>query len=66
MVEACELVHFDEPPSIEVMLNEENVKPKLESKEYESSVWYLDNGANNHMTNCKKNFIELDEAIMAR
>lgn len=37
MAEACELVHSDEPASIEVMLNEERVKPKFGSEEeYES------------------------------
>lgn len=37
----------------ELMLNEESVVPKLRSgydKDVETNVWYLDNGASNHMT----------------
>ncbi|XP_074336066.1 uncharacterized protein LOC141673234 [Apium graveolens] len=50
-----------------VLLNESRVKPKLrtevEDKQGGSDVWYLDNGASNHMTAEKSKFRELDEKV---
>ena len=45
-----------------VYLNERNVDPKV----YEASsdkIWYLDNGASNHMTGVREWFCKLDEEI---
>lgn len=53
-----------------VLLNEEGVKPKLiandEGKKLGSNVWYLDNGASNHMTGEKAKFKVLNEGITGR
>lgn len=49
------------------MLHEGDVKPKLShdrSKLVESNIWYLDNGASNHMTGCRSKFKSLDEGVM--
>ena len=49
-----------------LLLNEGNVVPRLDrnkKKEIESNVWYLDNGASNHMTGQRSNFKELDEKV---
>lgn len=47
------------------MLNEESVIPKLKAIDgwRESQVWYLDNGASNHMTGQKGKFRELYESM---
>ncbi|XP_074336204.1 uncharacterized protein LOC141673363 [Apium graveolens] len=53
-----------------VLLNESRVKPKLrtevEDKQGGSDVWYLDNGASNHMTGEKSKFRELDEKVIGQ
>ncbi|CAM8994711.1 unnamed protein product [Rhodiola kirilowii] len=36
---------------------------KLSTDNKESNLWYLDNGASNHMTGVKTNFNELDEKV---
>lgn len=50
-----------------MLLNESKVIPSLllggGEKYVESNVWYLDNGASNHMTGYKSKFTELDEEI---
>ncbi|KAL8131242.1 hypothetical protein AgCh_007242 [Apium graveolens] len=49
-----------------IILNEEDVVPNLSSsvgERKESQVYYLDNGANNHMTDQRGKFMELDENI---
>lgn len=51
------------------MLNEENVVPKLRTEggnHDHSDQWYLDNGANNHMTGDRSIFHELDEKITSK
>lgn len=48
------------------LINEEEVTPKLVNNEdtrSDSNLWYLDNGASNHMTWQRSKFRELDENI---
>ncbi|KAJ9542300.1 hypothetical protein OSB04_028806 [Centaurea solstitialis] len=50
-----------------VFLNEENyVPPKVEPNQDEDDVWYLDNGASNHMTGNYSYFSELNKRITGR
>ncbi|KAD4982647.1 hypothetical protein E3N88_19318 [Mikania micrantha] len=50
-----------------VFLNEENLIPKrYEAEPSLNDVWYLDNGASNHMTGNRSFFIELNERITGR
>ena len=48
-----------------VLLNEESVNPSLISSGHndDSNLWYLDNGASNHMTGRKTKFANLDESV---
>ncbi|GJV65184.1 hypothetical protein Tco_1476012 [Tanacetum coccineum] len=49
-----------------VFLNEENVFPELRTrgdKVRQSSIWYLDTGASNHMTGDKDMFRDLNETV---
>lgn len=55
--------------SEKVLLNEDNLKPKLLETDENltaSNDWYLDNGASNHMTGDMAKFCELDEGITGR
>ena len=50
-----------------VYLNESRVIPKLyETKPRESDMWYLDNGASNHMTGKLSFFTDLDEKVTGK
>lgn len=50
-----------------VHLNEENILPKtLERDKKEDGVWYLDNGASNHMTGEISYFSELNENVKGK
>ena len=51
----------------EKMLNEETVMVNLLTKGkdgVETNMWYLDNGASNHMTGDRTKFKELDEKLI--
>lgn len=48
-----------------VYLNEKNVNPK-EFEASKDNVWYLDNGASNHMTGNRKYFKRIDETITGK
>ena len=52
-----------------MLLNEEMVAPKLTDKaegHRDSLIWYLDNGASNHMTGQRGKFKELDESVTGK
>lgn len=50
-----------------VYLNERNVQPKeFESRANGDNLWYLDNGASNHMTGNRNFFKTLDETITGK
>ncbi|KAJ0532496.1 putative RNA-directed DNA polymerase [Helianthus annuus] len=44
------------------LLNEEHINPTSYASENEN-LWYLDNGASNHMTGVRSHFKELDETV---
>nr|GEV49336.1 retrovirus-related Pol polyprotein from transposon TNT 1-94 [Tanacetum cinerariifolium] len=50
----------------EVFLNEKHVTPKLRNLNEESNtskVWYLDNGASNHMTGDREKFSDINRSV---
>ena len=49
-----------------VFLNEERVKPEVFRENLNNNVWYLDNGASNHMTGNRSYFTTLDETITGK
>lgn len=52
-----------------VALMNEEIKPRLNAQKTtgeESNVWYLDNGASNHMTGQRSKFSSLDEKIQGQ
>ena len=50
-----------------VYLNEKNVNPLIfETSKDNDKVWYLDNGASNHMTGDRRYFKSLDETITSK
>lgn len=67
------LTHDDEPTLLIVetrkLLLNEDVVPKLSQESRansESNLWYLDNGASNHMTGQRSKFKSLDEGVMGQ
>nr|GEV11323.1 zinc finger, CCHC-type [Tanacetum cinerariifolium] len=48
-----------------IFLNEKEIKPK-DYISTDESLWYLDNGASNHMTGIRTHFKEIDEKISGR
>lgn len=55
-----------EEKGVKLLLNEGDMVPRLNQngkKKVESNVWYLDNGASNHMIGQQSNFLELDESV---
>lgn len=53
-----------------MLLDEKRVVPALmtakEEKVSDTNMWYLDNGASNHMTGFKTKFEDLDESIIGQ
>ncbi|XP_013632898.1 PREDICTED: uncharacterized protein LOC106338479 [Brassica oleracea var. oleracea] len=50
-----------------VFLNEERVFPKrFDECDGNTSIWYLDNGASNHMTGKRESFSNLEESIQGK
>ncbi|XP_035843200.1 uncharacterized protein LOC118490096 [Helianthus annuus] len=55
-------VYGEETPSM-VLLNEEKVYPSRLETNADHNVWYMDNGASNHMTGHIDMFAELDQKV---
>nr|GEX80666.1 ribonuclease H-like domain, reverse transcriptase, RNA-dependent DNA polymerase [Tanacetum cinerariifolium] len=73
--EQSSLVLEDDEPSLlmtthktehkQVLLNEGKIQPEKYATA-DTSIWYLDNGASNHMTGTKSHFRDIDESITRR
>ena len=50
----------------EVYLNEGKVMPRKYESNGEDNMWYLDNGATNHMTGNRRYFAKIDESITGK
>lgn len=50
-------------PNALLLLNRGENSSENDSKQQENKVWYLDNGASNHMTGHRAKFVELDETV---
>ena len=62
------LTECGEDKEAAMLVNEENLVPKLKESKQEmvSNLWYLDNGASNHMTGQRSKFSVLDENVTGR
>lgn len=65
----AELKHYTNITDVRMMLHNTgtvkattNIGKEIESK-IEENIWYLDNGASNHMTGHREKFTKLDESV---